>query len=579
MADSKQDVLDMLSELTELTILDEGDPQSFRVRAYENAAHGIGAFAGDLGALDLKGLQGIENVGKSTAEKIRELLTTGKVAKLEELRAKHPPGVVALMRLPGVGPKAVKRLRAELDVQSVDDLRAALAAHRLAALKGFGAKSEAKLAEALARLDAEGASKRHPISVALPLATRIVARLSQVPGVKHASYCGSLRRFAETCGDVDVIVAATDAAPVMEEFLEMPLVDRVLGRGDTKTSVVTPRGVQIDVRVVAPHQLGAALLYFTGSKAHNVKLRMRALARGYTLNEYALTALEGGKVIASETEEEIYAALGLPFIPPVLREDAGEIEAAEQGILPKPLGAITGDFHLHTSMSGDGQSSLEAMVAAARARGYRAMAVTDHAEGTVSGVGRERFLEQREKIRALQAQLGDSFRLLHGVELNIGPEGQLDYDLEFRRGFDWCLASIHDHLNLDRAAQTKRVVTAMRDPAVRMIGHLTTRMIGGRPPVDLDAEAIFAAAEETGTALEINGALPRLDLPCEWLRRAAGRKIDLLLDSDAHVTDELNRSDYAKLNAERAGVDPARVVNAGAPERLIAWLDAGKRQV
>ncbi|HVX96859.1 MAG TPA: DNA polymerase/3'-5' exonuclease PolX [Polyangia bacterium] len=579
MADSKQDVLDMLSELTELTILDEGDPQSFRVRAYENAAHGIGAFAGDLGALDLKGLQGIENVGKSTAEKIRELLTTGKVAKLEELRAKHPPGVVALMRLPGVGPKAVKRLRAELDVQSVDDLRAALAAHRLAALKGFGAKSEAKLAEALARLDAEGASKRHPISVALPLATRIVARLSQVPGVKHASYCGSLRRFAETCGDVDVIVAATDAAPVMEEFLEMPLVDRVLGRGDTKTSVVTPRGVQIDVRVVAPHQLGAALLYFTGSKAHNVKLRMRALARGYTLNEYALTALEGGKVIASETEEEIYAALGLPFIPPVLREDAGEIEAAEQGILPKPLGAITGDFHLHTSMSGDGQSSLEAMVAAARARGYRAMAVTDHAEGTVSGVGRERFLEQREKIRALQAQLGDSFRLLHGVELNIGPEGQLDYDLEFRRGFDWCLASIHDHLNLDRAAQTKRVVTAMRDPAVRMIGHLTTRMIGGRPPVDLDAEAIFAAAEETGTALEINGALPRLDLPCEWLRRAAGRKIDLLLDSDAHVTDELNRSDYAKLNAERAGVDPARVVNAGAPERLLAWLDAGKREV
>jgi DNA polymerase (family 10) len=579
MADSKQDVLDMLSELTELTILDEGDPQSFRVRAYENAAHGIGAFAGDLGALDLKGLQGIENVGKGTAEKIRELLTTGKVAKLEELRAKHPPGVVALMRLPGVGPKAVKRLRAELDVQSVDDLRAALAAHRLSALKGFGAKSEAKLAEALARLDAEGASKRHPISVALPLATRIVARLSEVPGVKHASYCGSLRRFAETCGDVDVIVAATEAAPVMEEFLKMPLVDRVLGRGDTKTSVVTPRGVQIDVRVVAPHQLGAALLYFTGSKAHNVKLRMRALARGYTLNEYALTALEGGKVIASETEEEIYAALGLPFIPPVLREDAGEIEAAEQGILPKPLGAITGDFHLHTSMSGDGQSSLEAMVAAALARGYRAMAVTDHAEGTVSGVGRERFLEQREKIRALQAQLGDSFRLLHGVELNIGPEGQLDYDLEFRRAFDWCLASIHDHLNLDRATQTKRVVAAMRDPAVRMIGHLTTRMIGGRPPVDLDAEAIFAAAEETGTALEINGALPRLDLPCEWLRRAAGRKIDFLLDSDAHITDELNRSDYAKLNAERAGVDPARVVNAGAPERLIAWLDAGKRQV
>src|SRR5882672_4966446 len=572
MADVKQDVLDMLKELAELTILDEGDPQSFRVRAYENAVHGIGAFAGDLAGLDLKALKTIENVGKSTAEKIRELLATGKVAKLEGLRAKHPASVVALMRLPGVGPKAVMRLRAELGVQSLEDLRSALAAHKLATLKGFGPKSEGKLAESLARLDAQGAVSRTPISVALPLAARIVARLAEVPGVAHASYCGSLRRFAETCGDVDVIVAAANAAPVMEAFVAMPLVDRVLGRGDTKTSVVTPRGIQIDVRVVAPHQLGAALLYFTGSKAHNVKLRQRALARGLTLNEYALTAIEGGQVLASETEEEIYAALGLPFIPPVLREDAGELEAAESGTLPAPIGAVIGDFHLHTSMSGDGRSSLDEMVAAAKARGYRALAVTDHAEGTVSGVGREAFLDQRAKIRALQAQLGDAFKLLHGVELNIGPAGELDYDLDFRRGFDWCLASVHDHLNLDRAAQTKRIVTAMRDPAVRMIGHPTTRMIGGRPPIDLDVDAIFAAAEETGTALEINGALPRLDLPVEWLRRARGRNITFLLDSDSHETGEFERLRYAKLNAERAGVDPARVANAQSREHLLGWL-------
>jgi DNA polymerase (family 10) len=574
--DSKQDVLDMLKELAELTTLDEGDPQSFRVRAYENASHGIGAFAGDLAALDLKGLQAIENVGKSTAEKIRELLVSGRVAKLEGLRAKHPASVVALMRLPGVGPKAVTRLRAELGVQSLEDLRAALAAHKLAALKGFGAKSEAKLAESLARLDAQGAVSRTPISVALPVANRLVSRLLEVPGVTHAEFCGSLRRFSETVGDIDVVVVATDAATVMDAVVAMPVVDRVLGRGDAKTSVVTPRGLQIDVRVVAPHQLGAALMYFTGSKAHNVKLRQRALARGFTLNEYALTALEGGKIVASETEEQIYAALGLPFIPPVLREDWGELEAAEAGILPKPLGAVTGDFHLHTSMSGDGRSTLEEMVAAARARGYRAMAVTDHAEGTVSGVGREKFLAQRAQVRALQARLGDSFKLLHGVELNIGPAGELDYDLEFRRGFDWCLASVHDHLTLDRAAQTKRVVAAMRDPTVRMIGHLTTRMIGGRPPIELDADVILSAAEETGTALEINGALPRLDLPTEWLRRAAGRRIDFVLDSDAHQVDELERSRYAKLNAERAGLDPARVVNAGTSERLVAWLDAGK---
>jgi DNA polymerase (family X) len=578
MADSKQDVLDMLKELAELTILDEGDPQSFRVRAYENASHGVGAFAGDLDALDLKGLQAIENVGKSTAEKIRELLATGKCAKLEGLRAKHPASVVALMRLPGVGPKAVTRLRKELGVQSLEDLRAALATHKLAALKGFGPKSESKLAESLARLDATGAVSRTPISVAMPVATRLVSRLREVAGVTHVEYCGSLRRFSETVGDIDVVVVADNPAVVMDAVVAMPVVDRVLGRGDTKTSVVTPRGLQIDVRVVAAHELGAALLYFTGSKSHNVKLRIRALARGYTLNEYALTALEGGKVVASETEEAIYAALGLPFIPPMLREDWGEIEAAEAGILPKPLGAVVGDFHLHTSMSGDGRSSLEEMVAAAKARGYRAMAVTDHAEGTVSGVGREAFLEQRQKIRALQAELGDSLRLLHGVELNIGKDGELDYDLEFRRGFDWCLASVHDHLNLDRAAQTKRVVTAMHDPTVRMIGHLTTRMIGGRPPIDLDPEAILAAAAETGTALEINGALPRLDLPTEWLRRAAGRNIDFLLDSDAHQVDELERSRYAKLNAERAGVDPARVLNAGSPERLLEWLQA-KRAV
>ncbi|HEX4404827.1 MAG TPA: helix-hairpin-helix domain-containing protein [Polyangia bacterium] len=576
MADSKQDVLDMLKELAELTILDEGDPQSFRVRAYENASHGVGAFAGDLDALDLKGLQAIENVGKSTAEKIRELLATGKVAKLEGLRAKHPASVVALMRLPGVGPKAVMKLRNELGVQSIDDLRAALAEHRLAALKGFGPKSESKLAESLARLDASGAVSRTPISVAMPVATRLVSRLREVEGVTHVEFCGSLRRFSETVGDIDVVVVADSPAVVMDAVVAMPVVDRVLGRGDTKTSVVTPRGLQIDVRVVAAHQLGAALLYFTGSKSHNVKLRMRALARGYTLNEYALTALEGGKIIASETEEEIYAALGLPFIPPMLREDWGEIEAAEAGILPRPLGPITGDFHLHSELSGDAHASLEDLIAAAKARGYRALAVTDHAEGTVAGVGREAFLEQRQKIRALQAQLGDSLRLLHGVELNIGKDGELDYDLEFRRGFDWCLASVHDHLTLDRAAQTKRVVAAMHDPTVRMIGHLTARMIGGRPPIDLDADAILTAAEQTGTALEINGALPRLDLSTEWLRRAAGRKIDFLLDSDAHVVDELDRSRYAKLNAERAGVNPARVLNAGDGERLLAWLAAGK---
>jgi DNA polymerase (family X) len=571
MHDTKQDVLDMLRELTELTILDEGDPQSFRVRAYESARNAIAAEASDLGRLTAKDLQKIAGVGKSTADKIRQLVETGKVDKLEVLRKAYPASLVALLRLQGIGPKAVKKLRAELGVESLEDLRRALAEQKLRGLKGFGQKSEEKLAQALARLEGEGGLERTPISVALPLAERIAARLREVPGVVHASYCGSLRRFSETIGDVDVVVAATDPRPVMEAVVTMSVVDRVLVRGDAKTSVVTRRGTQIDVRVVRADQLGAALLYFTGSKGHNIQLRKRALARGWTLNEYALSAIDGGKVIASETEEEIYAALELPWIPPVLREDCGEIAAAEAGTLPRPMGDVIGDFHVHTTVSGDGRSSLEQMVLAARERGYRVLALTDHAEGTLSGVGREALLEQREKIRAMQALVGDSMTLLHGVELNIGPAGELDYDPEFRQGFDYCIASVHGHFGLDRAAQTARIVAAMGDPSVRMIGHLSARMIGGRPPIDLDLEAVFSAAEATGTALEINGALPRLDMSVDALRRARGRDVTLMLTSDAHQVEELDLVRYAAMNAERAWVDPERVANTWPAERLLAW--------
>ncbi len=572
MADTKQDVLDMLRELTELTILEEQNPQSFRVRAYESAAQAIAAQATDLGKLTLKELQKIEGIGKSTAEKIRELLESGKVERVEALRQKHPRAVVALLQIQGLGPKAVARLRSELGVQSLDDLRLALTQNRLRDLRGFGAKSEEKLRQAVERLDEQGALSRTPISIALPHAERIVRHLQEVPGVDQVTYSGSLRRFSETIGDIDIVVTATAAEPVMEALTSMVLVERVLGRGDRKTSVVTRRGIQVDLRVVEKHQLGAALLYFTGSKGHNIKLRMRALSRGLTLNEYGLSELEGGKVVASETEAEIYAALGLPWIPPVLREDAGELEAAESGALPRPIEGIFGDFHVHTTVSGDGRSPLEDVVAAAKARGYQALAITEHAEGTLSGVGRDVLLEQRARFRAVQAELGDSMRLLHGVELNIGPDGELDYDLEFRQGFDWCLASVHSHFDLDRVTQTRRVMKAMLDPSVRMIGHLSARMIGHRAGIDLDLDAVFDAAEETGTALEINGALPRLDMSVEALRRVRARNVPLVLTSDAHHEKELDRIRFAALNAERASIDPERVVNTWPKEKLLAWL-------
>ena len=570
-ADTKQDVLDMLRDLAELTALDEADPQSFRVRAYESAAQAISAQATDLGVLTVKELQQIDGIGKGTAAKIRELLETGKVEKLDALRRKHPPGVVALLRIQGLGPKALAKLRSELGVASIDDLRRALAEHQIRDLAGFGAKSEEKLARAVQRLDAQGEVGRTPISVALPLATRIVARLLEVPGVSHAEYCGSLRRFAETVGDVDIVVVASDPAPVMDALVSMNFVERVLGRGESKTSVVSQRGTQVDLRVVSAHQLGAALLYFTGSKGHNIKLRQRAQAAGLTLNEYALAESEGGRIVAGETEEEIYAALGLPWIPPVLREDAGEIDIAEDGALPQPIGDVIGDFHVHTKLSGDGRSSLEEVVAAARARGCRVLAITEHAEKTISGVGREEMLAQREQIRAMRSALGDSLLLLHGVELNIGRDGELDYDPEFRRSFDWCLASVHDHFELGRTEQTRRVVTAMRDPSVRMIGHLSARMIGGRPPIELDLDAVFAAAEETGTALEVNGALPRLDLSVDALRRAMSRDVAFVLTSDAHHARELERVNNAARNAEKAWTPRERVVNAWPAERLASW--------
>lgn len=572
MSDPKQDVLDMLHELGELTMLEEADPQSFRVRAYESAAHGIQAYAGDLSKLTAKELEKIEGIGKSTAAKIRELFDTGKVQKLVDLRAKHPAKVVALLRIQGLGPKMLQRLRKELGVHDLDDLKKAIAEQKLRHMKGLGQKSEEKLADAISRFEAQGSASRTPISVALPLANRVVARMLEVPGVTHASYCGSLRRFLETIGDVDVVVAAADPAPVMEALVGMSVVDRVLVRGDAKTSVVTRRGTQIDVRVVAEEQLGAARLYFTGSKGHNIKLRQRALARGWTLNEYALSEIDSGKVIASRTEEEIYDALGLAFIPPELREDQGEIEAAEKRTLPRAIGTIRGDFHVHTTVSGDGLSTLEEMVAVAKERGYDVLAITDHAEGTVSGVKREVLLEQRDAIRAMQKKLGSSLKLLHGVELNIGPKGELDYDPELRAELDWCLASIHDHFDLDREAQTRRVVTAMQDPSVRMIGHLSARMIGGRPPIDLDLDAIFDAAEATGTALEINGGLPRLDMSVDALQRARDRKVLFLVTSDAHRIDELDRVEFAAKNAHRAWIPPERIVNAWSKKALLGFL-------
>lgn len=571
---SKEELVALIRELMELTELDEGGPQSFRVRAYENAAVELKSYAGDLAALTESQLCKLDGVGKSTAKKIREYFETGTIAKLEGLRAKYPPSFVELARIPGLGPKTLARLRAELGVESLDDLRAAIAGERVRELKGLGARSEEKLARAIERLGSK--QDRRPIGEALPLAEALLVELRALPQVLRADYCGSLRRFRETIADVDLLVAATEPAPIMDRFVSTSRVRQVLGHGDTKSSVVTDVGFQVDLRVVEPPQYGAALLYFTGSKQHNIELRQRALARGWTLNEYGLTELDGGAVIASETEADIYQALGLAFVPPPMREGRGEVEAAAEDRLPAAVTAeaLRGDLHVHTDLSGDGRSSLGDIVAAAAARGYEYLAITDHGEDlALNGVSRERLAAQRAEIAAAAGR-HEGLRVLHGCELNIGRDGALDYDAAFRASLEWCVAAVHSHFDLDAAAQTARLVRAIEDPTVDCIGHLSGRLIGRRAGIDFDVDAVLRAAARTETAIEINAALGRLDAAAEVLRRGADLGVLFVISTDAHHTRDLARSRFGALHGQRGWVDPERVANTWPLERFLAWRDA-----
>ena len=565
----------MLRELAELTVLDEQNPQSFRVRAYENAFSGLQRRGDEIAAMSRAQLQKIDGVGKSTADKIREYFDTGRVAKLEALREKFPPALVQLSKIPGLGPKSLARIRSELGVENLDDLRRAIAGQQLRELPGFGAKSEEKLAAAIERLGLTGKDRRTPIRDALPLARRVVAALEELPEVAMARYCGSLRRFRETIGDIDIVVATAEPESVMQAFASMPMVSDVIARGDTKTSILTASGLQVDLRAVKPEQFGAAILYFTGSKAHNIKLRQRAIERGWTLNEYGLLDSETGRVIASETEEEIYAALDLQWIAEPMRENTGEVEHSADGTLPElvVLSDLNGDLHVHTSYSGDGRSSLDDIVARAASRGYAYLAITDHGEDlAINGVSRERLLEQRERLRSLQDDYPD-MRLLHGCELNIAPDGGLDYDQDFRMQFDWCVAAVHSHFELPRVQQTERIIKAMQNPAVNVIGHLSGRYIGQRPGIDLDIDAVLEAAAETGTAIEINSALKRLDAASDVLRRARDSDVTFVISTDAHHTDELTRMQWGTLQATRGWVAKKRVANTWTVNEFLSWAN------
>ena len=577
MSRTNDEVVQLLRELVELTKLEEGSPQSFRVRAYERARDAVRSLSSDVGEMTVAELKAVDGIGESTARKIREYTDSGTIAKLDELRSQYPSELVELMKVPGVGPKTVMLLRDRLGVTSVQGLQGALEAHRLRDLPGMGERSEEKISRALARLGTYGKERRTPIADALPVGRQIIAAVEAFPEVRLAVYCGSLRRFRDTVADIDVLAAATEPGPVMDGFVGLPFVRDILARGDTKSSIITASDLQVDLRVIPPESFGAATLYFTGSKAHNIALRQRAIDRGWILNEYELAESSAGTVIASRTEEAIYEALGLEFVPPELREDTGEVQAAAAGDLPDlvEVADVRGDLHVHSTWSGDGRSSLGEMIATAAQRGLEYVAITEHGEDlAINGLSRSRVLEERAAIDQLRRR-HEPLTILHGAELNIGPDGTVDYDAAFLTGFQWCVASVHSHFDLDPVRQTERVITAMENPAVNAIGHLTGRRIGMRPGIELEIEAVFEAAVATGTALEINSHLDRLDVPSDLLVLARGiPDLVFVVSTDAHHTSEYDNIRWGVANARRGWVDAARVANTWPLARFLEWVDA-----
>jgi DNA polymerase (family X) len=569
---ANDDVEQVLLEFADLLSFLSDDP--FKPRAYEKAARAVGGYHADIADLDLRGILQIPSVGKSIAEKIVEYQRTGTFADLEELRGEIPPGVRELMSIPGLGPKKAMILYRELGVNSVEALMAAIDAGQVAGLKGFGRKTQDNIVRGLEQLASSGG--RVSVSVALDVAESLIATLGAIPGVRRVAFAGSLRRMRETIGDVDLLVASDDAATVMAAFTGQPSVARVLAHGDTKSSVVTGGGLQVDLRVVAPEVWGAAMIYFTGSKAHNVRIREMAVRSGLKLNEYGLFDAKSGDLLAADTEEAVYARLGLPYIAPTLREDRGEVEAALRGELPSVVEQkqLRGDLHTHTNLT-DGLASLGEMVETAAGFGYRYYAVTDHAPNlAMQRMTDRKILAQRAELRELQTTY--DMKLLHGTELNIDPDGNVDWPAEFLKGFDLTVASVHSHFTQSRDAMTSRVIRAIENPYVNVIGHLTTRQIGKRPPVEMDLDAVFEAAARTGTALEVNSHPQRLDLSDEHILWARRYGVKFAVNTDAHAPVHLPFIRFGVATAQRGWLTKEDVINAWPLTRLERFLRKGR---
>ncbi len=551
----------------------------YKTLAYRKAAESIAGLSEDVNKMWEEGrLRQIPGVGEAIATKIDELLKTGKLGYLEKLKKEVPPSLAEWMRVPSLGPKKIAMIHKELGITTLPELEAAAKDGKLRSLPGMGSKSEATILAGIATISQR--VQRIPLGRAWPLAQGIVSELRKVPGVVRAEPAGSLRRMRSTVGDIDILVASKDSKPVMEKFTKLPGVVRVFGQGPTKASVEFGDGVRAQVWVHPPDRFGTALLYATGSKDHNVKLREMALAKGYSLSEHAMTAVDskrqkGEEELLFDTEDKVYAKLGLPWIPPELREDRGEIEAALKGKLPKliELEDIKADLQVHSNWS-DGKLTMAQMARAEARHGMKVVAFTDHSVslGVTGGLSMQDHAEQAKEIVKAQKEVGETIKILHASEVEIKADGKLDYPDEFLKSLDCVVASLHTSLRQPREKVTERVLNAVRDAYVDIIGHPTGRLIPDREGADLDMEAIFQAARKSGVAMEINAHPSRLDLDSMHAKRAKELGIPISINTDAHSEADLDVLFYGVATARRAWLEAKDVINAWPTEKLLGWL-------
>lgn len=572
---SNAEVVERLRELA--LFLDMAGVQ-FKPRAFEKAAYAVEAL--DRPAAEIyreggvKALAKLPSVGKGIAERIGEIIDTGTCPDLEELRAATPVDVLALTSIEGLGPKIAKALYDDLGIRTVAELERAARAGRIRDLPHFGEKTEAKILKGIGFLKQQ--SGRQPLGMVLGLARDIEARLAALPGVERAAVAGSIRRHRETVGDLDFLVVARDPAAVMDFFAALPEAAHVHGKGPTKTMIRLRSGIDADLRVVPAESWGAALNYFTGSKDHNVALRRIAVEHGLKLNEYGV--FNGERAIAGATEEEVYAALGLAYVPPEIREDTGEIELARAHRLPRLIepGSLRGDLQIQTTWT-DGAASIEEMVAAARALGLEYIAITDHTRGLAmtGGSDEKQLREQMAAIEKLNRTLR-GFRVLTGAEVNITRDGGLDIDDETLAALDVVGVAVHSHFNLPRAEQTERIIRAMSNPHADILFHPTGRVLGRRDAYEVDIDAVIAAAKRTGTVLEIDALPDRMDLKDEHVRKAVEAGVPLAIDSDAHAVAHMRYpEEYGIAIARRGWATAADVINTLPVGKFLARLKDG----